>query len=372
MEENPFLTWLEIDLAAVLANTRTLLDRCGVALMAVVKDNAYGLGIVEIAKAALAGGASYLAVARGSEAITLRQSGIESPILLFGFPAPGELDELISAGITLTLTGFETADMVAQRADTLDRPVHVHLKVDTGMGRFGVMADETAYLADYTLRSGRLEIEGVYTHFAVIDSSPDDPFNRLQLSRFHQALEALKTTGVQPRWIHAANSAAALAHPEVRFNMVRAGSAILGINPFYDQPFPTYLHRVLTWKAQLVSCRLLPPGWGISYGQVYHTSGEERIGVIPVGYADGFRRSPANEVLLDGKRLPVVGRVCADMSMVHLPGILPFGSEVVILGWQGGQSIQIEDLAERWQVSRADVTANINLRIPRIFMNTGY
>jgi alanine racemase len=125
----------------------------------------------------------------------------------------------------------------------------------------------------------------------------------------------------------------------------------------------------LTWKAQLASCRTLPDGWGISYGQTYHTQADEVIGVLPVGYADGFRRLPNNEVLIDGQRAPVVGRVCADMCMVRLPRRYALGTEVVLLGKQGGESIQIEDLSTRWNTSQADVTANINARVPRLYMN---
>lgn len=360
--------WLEIDLSAVTQNTREVLRQTGVPLMAVVKANAYGMGAVPIGRAMLAGGASYLAVARGCEALALRRAGVRAPVLLFGVPAAGELDELIAAGITFTLTGFEAAGLYAGRSVALGAPVRVHLKVDSGMGRFGVLAEEALPLARRALEDG-LELEGMYTHFAMIDSDPGDPLNALQLERFNRALNALEGAGIRPRWVHAANSAAALGHPETRFNMVRAGSAMVGIRPFYYAPFPAYLRRVLTWKARLLSCRVLPPGWGVSYGQSYHTSGAETIGVISAGYADGFRRSPNNEVLVNGQRVPVVGRVCADNAMLRLPGPLPLGTEVTLLGEQGGQAIQIEDLAERWNTAQADVVSAIAPRVERIYIS---
>lgn len=368
MESNLYPTWLEINLSAVEKNTRTVLEKTAVSLMAVVKANAYGMGAVEISQAMLSAGASYLAVARACEAMALRNAGIHCPILVFGLPTPAEMDELISAKITLSLTGFEAADLFASHASTLRRVIKVHLKVDTGMGRFGVFSEEALPLAKYTLQRGGVEIEGIYTHFAMIDTGPEDPLNRLQLSRFQDALSSLQQAGIQPRWIHAANSAAALGHPETRFNMTRAGSAMVGIRPFYYLPFPKYLRRVLTWKTQLVSCRTLPAGWGVSYGQTYHTQGEEMIGIIPAGYADGFRRSPTNEVILENQRIPVVGKVCADMSMLRLPKPYPLGTEILLLGEQHGQVIQIEDLSERWNVSQADVTAAITSRVQRVYV----
>jgi len=367
MTNQPFPNWLEIDLSAVTQNTREVLRQTGVPLMAVVKANAYGMGAVPVSRAMLAGGAEYLAVARGCEALALRRAGIEAPLLLFGLPAEGELDELMAASITLTLTGFEAAEIYARRAAALGLRPRVHLKVDTGMGRFGVLAEEVLPLARRALENG-LELEGIYTHFAVIDSDPHDALNALQLERFHLALAALESAGLSPRWVHAANSAAALGQPQTRFNMVRAGSAMLGIRPFYYAPFPGYLRRVLAWKTRLLSCRTLPPGWGVSYGQTYHTAGEESIGVIAAGYADGFRRSPVNEVLVDGQRVPVVGRVCADNCMLRLSKPLPLGSEVILIGGQGNEAIQIEDLAERWNTAQADVVSAIAPRVERVYV----
>lgn len=367
MAAQSYPNWLEIDLSAVTQNTREVLRQTGVPLMAVVKANAYGMGAVPISRAMLAGGAEYLAVARGCEALALRQAGTQAPMLLFGLPAEGELDRLIAANVTLTLTGFEAAELYAARAAALGLRPRVHLKVDTGMGRFGVLTEEVLPLARRALANG-LELEGIYTHFAMIDSDPHDLLNGLQLERFQAALAALEAAGLAPRWVHAANSAAALGHPQTRFNMVRAGSAMLGIRPFYYAPFPHYLHRVLAWKTRLISCRTLPPGWGVSYGQTYHTAGEENIGVIAAGYADGFRRSLSNEVLADGQRVPVVGRVCADNCMLRLPRHLPLGSEVVLIGEQGSQSIQIEDLAERWNTAQADVVSAIAPRVEREYL----
>jgi alanine racemase len=300
--------------------------------------------------------------------MALRRAGIQTPTLLFGVPVEGEIDELIAEQTTLTLTGLEALSYYVKRAEALHKRIKVHLKVDTGMGRFGVMAEEALELARNAQESGWLDLEGLYMHFPNIDSDPNDPLNTLQVERFQKALSSLDAAGIHLRWIHTANSGAALGHPETRFNMVRVGSALVSIRPFYYLPFPSYLRRVLTWKAALTSCRVMPEGWGISYGQTYHTQAGEIIGVIPAGYADGFKRSSKNEVLIDGQRVPVVGRVCADMSMIKLPRQVPLGTEVVLLGTQGDESIQIEDLSERWNTAQADVTANISQRVERIYI----
>lgn len=361
-------TWLEISLAAIAANTRTVIAATGVPLMAVVKADAYGFGAAAVAKTALGAGAAWLAVARVNEAEALRRAGIEAPVLVFGGATADEVDRALSLGLVLTLHSFEAAQLYAQRANERRTAVRVHLKVDTGMGRFGVFAEEAAELARRAQALGGIRIEGLYSHLSKVDSQPDDPLTYRQLERFRLALEALRSVGVEPAWVHCSNSAAALACPAARFNLARVGSALVGIRPFYYLPFPQTLQRALCWKARLAACKLLPGGWGVGYGADYVTAGQEWIGVIPVGYGDGFRRAPLNEVLIDGRRTAVVGKVCADMAMVRLPGPYPEGTPVTLLGEQGGESIQIEDLAERWQISQADVTAAIAGRVPRVYL----
>ena len=360
--------WLEINLSAVEHNTRVLLQRTGVAMLAVVKANAYGMGAAPIARVILQTGATALAVARYGEAAALRAEGITAPILVFGMLTPTEVDAAIEQQVWLTLHSRESAELFSRRALALGKTVRVHLKIDTGMGRLGVLAEDAAELAAYATGLGGIEIVGIYTHFAMIDDRPDDPLAPLQLQRFGQAVTAVNAAGIHPRWLHTANSAAAMGCPASYMNMTRAGSVLVGIRPFYFLPFPPELRRVLSWKVRLASCRTLPDGWGLSYGQTYHTHGAEIIGVLPVGYADGFRRVDNNEVLIDGQRVPVVGRVCADACMVRLPKHYPEGTEVVLLGRQGKEAIEIEDLSNRWKISQADVTASINSRVPRVYV----
>jgi alanine racemase len=363
-------TWVEIDLDAVAANTRFSLRIAGTELMAVVKSNGYGFGAVPIARATLSAGASALAVARCSEALILRQAGLSAPILVFGMAAPAEIDNAISEQISLTLHSFESLSLYTSRASAAGQKLHVHLKVDTGFGRLGVLPEEAKAVALNALQTGWIHIEGIYSHLAMADEVPDHPLTIKQIGFFNDAVNALTSSGINPRWKHIANSAAAFAIPESRFNLVRIGTALLGMKPFYFQPLPAGLQRVISWKTQLASCKLLPAGWNIGYGQSHILDTDTWVGVIPAGYGDGFRRALENEVLLDGMRVPVIGRVCNDMSMLQLPAYYSPGSEVILIGKQGDQEINTDALIDRWHTTQADITTNISLRVPRVYRET--
>ncbi|MCL4562743.1 MAG: alanine racemase [Chloroflexi bacterium] len=367
MIDHSYPTWLEVNLSAIEQNSRNVVQRTGVPLMAVVKANAYGHGSVEVSKAALAGGATWLGVARFGEARVLRQAGITAPILVLGMITPPEVDEAIAANVSVTLHSREVADMLSQRGKAVGKPVLAHLKIDTGIGRLGVQPGEVLELARYALSQGNIQIEGLFSHFAMADVE-DHPLTAVQVSRFKGAVEALEQAGLLPRWVHLSNTAGTLVHPEARFTMVRAGSAVVGIWPFDHTPYPEYLRPALSWKARLASCKILPKGWGVGYGQEYILQQDEIIGVVPVGYGDGFRRQPGNEVLIDGRCVPVVGRVCMDQSMIRLPKAYPMGTEIVLLGKQGDAEISLDDLGKRWKTATVDVTAIINFRVPRIYV----
>ena len=368
MSIDQYPTWLEVNLSAIESNVKYIVEHAGVPLMAVVKANAYGHGIIEVSKAALASGASWLGVARLNEAQVIRKAEIQAPILVLGMVTPPEVDEAIASNITLTMHSLEVAEMFAQRAHAAGKPVSVHLKVDTGLGRLGVREEEALEFARYALAQGNIHLDGIYSHFAMADTV-QDTLTPIQVSRFQQAVEALHGAGINPRWIHLSNTASTLLHTEARFNLVRAGSAILGVWPFDDNlPYPEYLRPVLAWKAHLASCKLIPKGWGISYGQTYILTEDELVGVIPIGFGDGFRRVPGNEVIIGGQKVPVRGRICMDQTMIHLPKKYPLGETVVVIGKQGDASIRLVDVSQRWNTSQVDVTANISLRIPRVYV----
>ncbi len=367
---HPYPTWVEVDLAAVMHNTHTLCQSVNVPVMAVVKANAYGHGMLPVAKTALVSGAEWLGVARFCEAHQLRQAGISAPTLVFGMVTPAEVDEAIVENVTLTLYSFQTAELFAARANEMGRVLNVHIKIDTGMGRLGVMPEDAAHLAKFAAGHNGIHVNGIFSHLSMVDDTPNHPLTALQLERFNFAVDALQTAGISPRWVHLSNSAACYGLPEARFNLVRAGSAIVGLRPFYYSGFPANMQRSLSWKAQLASCKLLPKGWGIGYGVEHVADGKTWVGVVPVGYGDGFRRQPGNVVLINGQRAPVIGRVCIDQCMVALPEALPVGSEVVLIGEQGCEAIYAEELVRRWASSEAGVVAMIDQRVPRVYYHS--
>jgi alanine racemase len=364
---NNNITWMEVNLSAVQNNVNYYLKNVGVPLMAIVKADAYGCGAIEIGKCALDAGASWLGVARYSEAHALR-SKLQCPILVLGLVSPEEVDLAIQENVTLTLYDFEIAKMYAQRASICKRKLSVHLKIDTGMGRLGVFYQDAQALAKFALEQEYLNIDGIYSHLAMAEDTLNHPFSAEQLNRFNKAIQSLNDIGIFPKWIHCSNSGASIYMPEARFNLVRTGAGLVSIKPVDWGPFPPELRRVISWKTRLVSSKVIPAGWGIGYGQEYKLQKDENIGVLAVGYADGFHNLPGNEVLINEKRISIVGRVCCDMCMVRLPERFPIGTEVVLLGNQGDESITIEDLASRWKLSDADITSLINQRVPRVYI----
>jgi alanine racemase len=359
-------TWIEVDLSAVTSNCSHIIRDTGTPLMAIVKGDAYGHGAVEVSRAAIAGGASWLGVARFGEARVLRQSGIRTPILVMGMVTPDEVDEAIVSNVTLTLHSLETLELFSVRARSVTQTVPVHLKVDTGMGRLGIFAEEIVSFTQQAQAVGGIHIDGLYSHLSVAEDP--HPLNEIQHQRFDYAVRSMEEAGVRPRWVHLGNSAAAFYQPQTRYDMVRVGNVVLGLRIRIEQPLPDDYQPVLTWKAQLASSRLLPAGWSVGYGANYITPYEEFIGVIPVGYGDGLRRLPGNQIIIDGIRCPVVGRMCLDQLMVRLPRSYSMGEEVVIIGRQGDSSLWVHDLAALCQTSQVDITTLIHRRVPRIYV----
>ncbi|MCD6289832.1 MAG: alanine racemase, partial [Anaerolineae bacterium] len=248
-------------------------------------------------------------------------------------------------------------------------PARVHVKVDTGMGRLGVLPKEAPDFIESIVRLPGLEIEGIFTHFSGADDA-DKHYTRWQLQRFHRVLETIRQRGLRIPIIHAANSAALLTVPESRFNMVRLGIAMYGLAPSADTPLPPGLRPALAWKTVIAQVKTLPPGSFVSYGNTYQTRGWERIAVIPVGYADGFRRAPKHweYVLTHGQRAPIVGRVCMDQTMInvtHIPNVHQ-NDEVVLIGQQGEDVITADEVATRLGTINYEVISEILARVPRV------
>jgi alanine racemase len=366
MNPNSHPTWIEIDLDAIAQNTKIVLEETKVAVMAVVKADAYGYGAVPVAKTVLKAGVKWLSVVRAQEAHQLREAGIEAPILVLGGATPAELDRVIEGDISVPLMGFDWLAIYEQRARALGKAVRVHLKVDTGLGRFGVFPDEALELARRAKETGLVDLEGIFSHFSSVDV-PGHPATAIQIQRYQQVLENLRNQGITFPWMHLSSSGGVGTQPDAYFNMVRVGSALWGLGNVEDGLLiAPRLKKAFSWKAQLMSCKRFPAGWKIGYGQDYTTQEGEVIGVVPAGHGDGFLRHPKNEILVSGKRAPVVGNVCLDQMMVRLPEMMPIGTEVVLFGRQGQEAIEVEEAAHRWGISLSKVTV-VHPRVPRIY-----
>jgi alanine racemase len=362
--------WVEIDLTVVKSNVEYVLRKTQTPLMAVVKANAYGHGALRLLPVLVEAGVHWLGVAHCSEALALRAAGCKLPILVFGPTLDGEeIRVAIEKDVTLTLPGPEYAPVYSQAARATGGSLAVHLKIDTGMGRLGVLPEEALALAQCARSEGGISLTGIYSHFAVVDEEFNHPLTKLQLERFTATLQLLEKDGFRFEWVHCSNSGSLETLPASYFNLGRCGSTIYGLMPTFFQPYPEAIRPALTWKARLVSCKKLPQGWAVGYGQEYLADGKETIGVVAVGYADGFRRAKHNRLLVGGKIVPVVGRVNMDYCMVSLDEPLPAGTEVVIIGSQGIKSLIAQDHANDWGTIDADVTAQINARVPRIYLN---
>ncbi len=368
-------TWVVVDLSAIGNNTRLVKQLVGphVRVLVSLKADAYGHGALKVARTVLRNGASMLGVATVSEAVPLREAGITAPILVFGFVPPWQMREAVRLGLTVTLYSPEAAQTLARAAQALNKTVKVHAKIDTGMARLGVRAEQLDEVSDLinaiVAHKPVLEFEGLYTHMANADTS-DLSYSRLQFERFQRVLALLDEHGQRPPIVHAANSAALLSLPEARFDMVRPGIAIYGLEPSKNLRLPEGFRAALSFKTLVAQVKMLPANECISYGCTYITDCPTRIAVLPVGYADGFRRTPRNwgSVLIHGQEAPILGRVCMDQCMVdvtHIPQTR-VGDEVVLIGQQGQVTLSTEKVAERLGTINYEVVSEILARVPRV------
>ena len=371
MDTDSYSTWLEIDLGAVKNNIRQLGRITGGEVMAVVKANGYGHGAVPVAQAAVEAGLHWCGVGRIEEALALRKAGLDCEILVMGYTPVAGIPEAINQNVTVTVYDLEQAEQYAWRAQSAKKNLRIHVKVDTGMGRLGVMAHEAYPFIRRMSELNGLQLDGIFTHFARADE-PYIPLTGEQVGRFVDLLERLRSDGLCPPLVHAANSAATINFPNAYFNLVRSGIAIFGLNPSDEAVLPAGFKPALSWKARLTSVKTFPPGHGISYGSIYTTKKTEKIGTIPVGYADGFRRVNQQEVLLFGHRVSVVGRVCMDQSALQLDGIpeARIGDEVVLLGCQGEARITAEEIGKRWHTVNYEVVCGLASRLPRLYTSS--
>jgi alanine racemase len=374
-----------IDLKAIDHNINAL--RCvinkGTRLMAVVKANAYGHGFFEVSKRALQAGADALGVARISEAFQLREANVLSPILILGYTPPDFIDKLIEYDLTQTIYSCDHAKMFSEAASKKGKKVKVHLKVDTGMGRTGMLIDKPRVAAEPTINQAALdvktiiklpgvELEGIYTHFAKADSI-DKIYTKRQFELFMNFISELYHIGLEIPLKHAANSAAIIDLPETHLDMVRAGISIYGLYPSNEvNKTRVHLKAAMEFKSHIIQLKVVPPGFKISYGCTYETKEQTIIATVAVGYGDGFNRllSSCGHMLVRGQKAPVVGRVCMDLTMLDVGHIqnVEVGDEAVIFGKQGNASITVDEIASTIATINYEILTSISPRVSRQYL----
>jgi alanine racemase len=350
------LVWIELDGRAPDHNVREL-KACageGVQLCAVVKANAYGHGTAQMV--GLLPSADWFAVNSLEEGLELRELGVQKPVILLGHVPLKRLEEAVRADLRLTVYNRETLDTLSSLR-LPRRPVRLHLKIETGTARQGVLVEEIGSFAERMNRIDGVELEGVSTHYANIEDTLNHEYSDYQLEQFQWALEVLSDLGFKPPVIHTASTAAAILFPQTHFRMLRGGIGIYGLWPSRETFISAKMgHRrvpdlqpVLSWKTKVVQLKTIPEGSFVGYGCTYRTTRRTRLGVLPVGYADGYDRKLGNNayVLVNGKRAPVIGRVCMNLTMIDVTDIdhVVLENDVVLLGTWDGETISAETMA---------------------------
>ena len=378
--------WAEVDLRSISYNIRQIKKILApdVRLMAVVKANAYGHGILEVAGHVLSEGANELGVARISEAIQIREAGIDVPILIFGYTPPEKASSLINYHLTQTLWSYQAARSLSNVAESGSQKIKAHLKVDTGMGRLGVLPDDGA-LPDKKIdfRGNAIKeavaiknlpgiaLEGIYTHFATADAKDKSSANR-QFELFCGFLEQLKEQGVEFKIRHAANSAAIIDMPETHLDMVRAGISIYGYYPSDSVDMNKLkILPVMTLKSRIIHLKSVSAGFAVSYGSTEKTARPTVIATVSIGYADGYSRqmSSKGKMLVRGRLAPVIGRVCMDLTMLDVGEIpnVAVGDEVVVFGPHDNLPVGADNIANHINTISYDVLAGISGRVYRVY-----
>lgn len=364
---------VEIDMDAIRNNYRILRDAVpeNVAVMPVIKANAYGHGMMETAYALSQMGAAHFAVALPEEGIELRLAGIEGEILVLGAAMAATVEEAIRYNLTQTVFQPQMIAQLEEEALRQEKPALVHIKLDTGMNRIGLRTvEEAKAVSDALKRAPHVQANGIYTHFADADNPCENgglnAFTRSQLERFKQLRACFDPTICS----HVANSAMSLLAPEAYFDMIREGISLYGYPPVHSTlPF----RPALSWKTEVTFVKRIEAGETIGYGRSFTASKPMRIATVAVGYGDGYHRACSNKacMLIDGKRAPIVGRVCMDQTMVDVTGIpeVAIGDEVVILGAQGPEHIDAEELAAWADTISYEVLLAITARVPRVYLN---
>lgn len=361
-----------VDLAALEANVRAIRHRVGEGpqIMGVVKANAYGHGLVRVAQELLRFGVGALGVAFLEEGVALRRAGIEAPILVLGGIIGNQIQHFIEHDLMITASSVYKLGQIEEVAAQLGRRAKVHLKVDTGMERIGTHWDTAETLMEASLRAKHCDLEGIFSHFAQSDA-PDPAYTRLQLERFERCLDFFERRSEPTPTRHIANSGAILQHPDTFFDMVRPGIMLYGVYPTPTVTRSVHLQPVLSLETRVVYFKVVRAGSPVSYDSTWAPAEDTRVVTLPVGYGDGFSRmlSGHAEVLIHGRRYPVVGRITMDAMMVDIGQDSAHNADAVtLLGQQGAERITIEEIAQALGTIPYEVLTMINTRVPRAYV----
>jgi alanine racemase len=365
-------TWTEIDLDAIAYNYRVIRSRLskGTSVLAVVKANAYGYGMVEVARRLEKENISYLGVACVDEGITLRKAKVKTPILVLSSVLPKEAEAAVYYDLTLTVCNKTLASAIDKVARKFGKQALAHVKVDTGMGRLGVWHDEADNLIEDLLGFDNITIEGIFTHFASADEE-DVHYTVKQIENFKRLAAEMEIRGLEIQYVHAANSAGAMLYKDSHFNMVRPGLMLYGLYPSARIARTVKLKPALSLKTTVIYLKNTPPGRFISYGRTHMTTKETIVATLPIGYADGLNRHLSNraDMIIRGKRVPIIGRICMDHTMVDVTRVkgVKVGDEVTVIGRQGKQEITVEETADLLETIPYEVVCWISSRVPRVY-----
>ena len=342
-----------------------------VAMMAAVKANGYGHGAVEVAKAAIEAGINQLAVAFVDEAIELREAGINVPILILGYTSVAAAEEAIQYDVMMTVYRSEDLQGINEIANRLQKKAQIQVKIDTGMSRIGLQEEEVKPFLEELNRMEYVEVVGMFTHYSTADEI-DKSYTNMQTSLFEKAVNTAKELGIHIPYIHSSNSAGSMELSNTFQNMVRVGIGIYGMYPSKEVDHSVVsLQPALSLKSKVAHIKHAKKNRGVSYGNTYVTTGEEWIATIPIGYADGYNRQLSNKghALINGVRVPVIGRVCMDQLMLDVSKAMPVqvGDEVVFYGKQGEENIAVEEIADMLGTINYEVTCMLDRRIPRVY-----
>lgn len=371
--------WAEVNLDNIAHNVREIrrVTDKRAEIMGIVKADAYGHGVMEVTKTLLANGVTYLAVSMLDEAIQLRNAGIDVPILILSYTDPIRCEEIIENDVTQAVFSHELAEALSSAAVKLGKHAKIHIKIDTGMGRVGFLPGYSA--VKDVVRIAKLPgiiIEGLFTHFSSADER-DREYTDIQFGRFMSICTELNRIGIYIPIKHVANSAGILQYPDTHLDMVRPGVILYGMMPSSEvEGVDIDLRPAMTLKANITMVKEVEADTSISYGRAFTTTGKTKIATVPIGYADGYTRLLSNKghMLIHGKRVPVLGRICMDQCMADITDVgedVHVGDEVVVFGTQNGETVSIEELAEQIGTINYELVCIIGKRIPRVYIKDG-